>query len=364
MHVFLTGASGYLGSRVAARLLEGGHVRHRPRAPSWLRSRRGFASTLATSLGPTRWPDPCARPTPRSTPPSTTREDFAEAVATERAALDAMLAALRPKGTLIATSAAGVLGDTGARPAPDEAAISADFPARIRGFVEERVRRGRPPTGRAWSPCACPCSSTATAAARFVPGLIAAARRDGVSRIAGDGANRMSSVHVDDAAEAYVAALDRGCGRRRLQRRGRHRDGPRAGGGGRPCRREGPRRGRHPGGGAEGAAPLHGAPDLHELRARRRQGTPGAGLVSLGGLARRGRDARLPREGAGVDRRRRASCAAKHTPWPGSPSCVVARRTASREPRHGGVVPERLGDGVDDGPMIHGLGPHASRALP
>ncbi len=44
----------------------------------------------------------------------------------------------------------------------------------------------------------------------FVPSLIGAARRDGVSRIVGGGTNRLSSLHVDDAADAYVAALDQG----------------------------------------------------------------------------------------------------------------------------------------------------------
>ncbi len=135
--------------------------------------------------------------------------DFADAVATERVAVDAMVSALPPEGTLIATSAAGVLGDTGATPAPDDAPVSTDFPPRIRGFIEERVRAvyGQGPRLIAMR---LPVLVYGHGGSPFVPGLIAAARRDGVSRIVGDGSNRLSSVHVDDAADAYVAALDRG----------------------------------------------------------------------------------------------------------------------------------------------------------
>ena len=52
----------------------------------------------------------------------------ADAVETERAVFDAILAALPPGGILIAT------------PAADDAPISAEFPPRIRSFVEYRVR--------------------------------------------------------------------------------------------------------------------------------------------------------------------------------------------------------------------------------
>lgn len=208
MHVFLTGASGYLGSRIATRLLAAGHevtglVRRPGSAPSGVREQvgdlsrpeeladavRGTDATLHTAFGH--------------------NVDFADAVAVERVALDAMLSALPPGGTLIATSAAGVLGDTGATPAPDDAPISADFPPRIRGFVEDRVRAAGTDGPRLIA-MRLPVLVYGHGGSPFVPGLIEAARRDGVSRIVGDGRNRLSSIHVDDAADAYVAALDRG----------------------------------------------------------------------------------------------------------------------------------------------------------
>lgn len=85
--------------------------------------------------------------------------------------------------------------------------MSADFPARIRGHLEERVRAGM--DGVALSALRLPVLVHGHAGSPFLPVLMAAARRNGVSRHAGDGANRLSAVHVDDAAEAYARALDR-----------------------------------------------------------------------------------------------------------------------------------------------------------
>ena len=208
MHIFLTGASGYLGSRIAGRLLAAGHsvtglVRTSGSAPDGVREQVGDLSrpdgftdavreadaTIHTAFGHDL--------------------DFADAVEIERVALDAILSALPPSGTLIATSAAGVLGDTGATPAPDDAPVSANFPPRIRGFVEDGVRAAGT-NGPRLIAMRLPVLVYGHGGSPFVPALIEAARRDGVSRTVGDGRNRLSTIHVDDAAEAYVAALDRG----------------------------------------------------------------------------------------------------------------------------------------------------------
>lgn len=208
MHVFLTGASGYLGSRVATRLLARSHevtglVRREGSAPDGVRERKGDLAR------PQDWIDAVRASDATIHTAFGHAEDFAEAVETERGAFDAMLGALRPEGTLIATSAAGVLGDTGLAPASDEAPVSADFPPRIRGFVEDRVRAATEDGPRLIA-MRLPVLVYGDGGSPFIPGLIEAARRDGVSRIVGDGTNRLSSVHVDDAADAYLAALDRG----------------------------------------------------------------------------------------------------------------------------------------------------------
>ena len=208
MHIFLTGASGYLGSRIAERLLAAGHevtglVRRPGSAPGGVREMVGDLSRPDDLAG-------AARGTDATIHTAFGHDvDFADAVETERVAFDAMLSALPPGGTLIATSAAGVLGDTGATPAADDAPISADFPPRIRGFIEDRVREASADGPRLIA-MRLPVLVYGHGGSPFVPGLIEAARRDGVSRIVGDGRNRLSSVQVDDAADAYVAALDRG----------------------------------------------------------------------------------------------------------------------------------------------------------
>ena len=209
MHIFLTGASGYLGSRIAERLLTAGHdvtglVRKSGSAPDGVWEQVGDLSR----------PDALAQAARKTDATIHTAfghdMDFADATATERVAFAAMVSALPSEGTLIATSAAGVLGDTGATPALDDAPVSTDFPPRIRGFIEERVRAADGQGGPRLIAMRLPVLVYGHGGSPFVPGPIEAARRDGVSRIVGDGSNRLSSVHVDDAADAYVAALDRG----------------------------------------------------------------------------------------------------------------------------------------------------------
>ena len=208
MHVFLTGASGYLGSRIAERLLSGGHtvtglVRRAGSAPNGVRERIGDLAR------PNEFLDAVSEADATIHTAFGHDVEFGDAVETERAALDAMLGALPVNGTLIATSAAGVLGDTGPEPTADKASVSADFPARIRGFVEDRVRHAGVDGPRLIA-MRLPVLVHGHGGSPFLPGLIEAARRDGVSRFVGGGDNRMSTVHVDDAADAYVTALDRG----------------------------------------------------------------------------------------------------------------------------------------------------------
>ena len=139
--------------------------------------------------------------------------DFADAAVEERAAVDAMPGAVRGTGhPVIVTSAAGGLGDTGPRSAPEGAPVSADFPARIRGHVEERVRAGT--DGVALSALRLPVLMHGRGGSPFLPLLMTAARRDGVRRHAGEGVNRLLAVHVDDAAETHALALDRAEGSR------------------------------------------------------------------------------------------------------------------------------------------------------
>ena len=207
MTIFLTGASGYLGAGIARRLMQAGHdvvglVRRAGTAPAGVREVSGDLKDPASFV------DACATADAVIHTAFGHDDDFGAAVAVERAAVDAVLAALKGSDKpVILSSAAGVLGDTGPMPAGERAPVSTDFPAGIRGFLEDRVRAGG--DGVRISAMRLPVLVYGDGGSQLVPALIAAARRDGVSRYVGDGTNRLSTVHVDDAADAYVAALHR-----------------------------------------------------------------------------------------------------------------------------------------------------------
>ncbi|MEM9814092.1 MAG: NAD-dependent epimerase/dehydratase family protein, partial [Pseudomonadota bacterium] len=209
MNIFLTGAAGYIGSRLARRLLDRGHtvtglVRRSGCAPEGVTEVVGDLADLE-KVGD------LARAANAVIHTAFGHEaDFGAAVDIEIAAVDAMIAAASGGAAkpIVLTSAAGVLGDTGAEPAADNAPISTDFPARIRGFVEDRVRGGAP--GARLMALRLPVLVHGDGGSQFAPLHLAAAERDGVSRYVGLGDNRLSSVHVDDAADAYLSVLERG----------------------------------------------------------------------------------------------------------------------------------------------------------
>lgn len=207
MRVFLTGASGYLGSRIAHRLREDGHVvvalvRRAGAAPAGVEELAGDLAHPEAFLPALDSADALIHAA------FDHADDFARAAAVERAAVDAMLERMAGSGRVVVlTSAAGVLGDTGPIPAGEDAAPSAAFPAGIRGFVEDRARATR---GLRVSAMRLPVLVHGHGGSVFAPMLVAAARRDGISRHVGDGQNRLAAVHVDDAADAYVRALRAG----------------------------------------------------------------------------------------------------------------------------------------------------------
>ena len=209
MNIFLTGAAGYIGSCVARRLLDNGHAvtglaRRAGTAPAGVSEIVGDLADLERIGELTRRADAVIHTA------FSHEAEFGTAVEIEKAAVDAMIAAVsegadRP---IVLTSAAGVLGDTGAERATDDAPISTEFPARIRGFIEDRVRAGAP--GAHLMALRLPVVVHGDGGSQFAPLYVNAARRDGVSRYVGAGDNRLSTAHVDDAADAYVAVLDGG----------------------------------------------------------------------------------------------------------------------------------------------------------
>lgn len=208
MHVFLTGASGYLGSRIAAKLLGRGDdvtglVRRAGSAPP------GVVEIVGDLRNPDTFLDAAAASEGVIHTAFGHEEGFDEAVGIERQAVDALI--MRQQGSgkpVILSSAVGILGDTGDAPATEDTPVSDDFPARIRGFIEEWTTTRN--QGVSINSIRLPVLVYGCGGSQFLPLLLNVARRDGVSRYVGDGTNRLAAVHVEDAADAYLLALRAG----------------------------------------------------------------------------------------------------------------------------------------------------------
>ncbi|MGH9379958.1 MAG: SDR family oxidoreductase [Thermoanaerobaculia bacterium] len=203
MKVFLTGATGYIGSAVAERLESGGHEvvgLARSRESAEALESRGFGALRASLTD-----DKALREAARAADgvihaAATGGPDQAE---TDTRAVGTLLEALEGSGKpLVYTSGVWVLGDTGDAVADEETPSKAAELVSWRPAVEERVLaadlRGvviRPAVvyGRGGG----------------IPALFVNwGRKRGAVPTIGDGSQRWPAVHVDDLADLYVRALE------------------------------------------------------------------------------------------------------------------------------------------------------------
>lgn len=211
MHVLLTGATGYLGSRVAQALMRRGH-----RVTAAVRDEAAAARAIdggisATTIAALENGDLLATAAVSCDVLIHTAfghgHEFTEQVDVERRAIAAVAGRLRGTGkSVIVSTANGVLGDTGAEPAGDDHAGNPSFPAAIRCGVERLVLD--PAAGIRGIVIRPAILVHGHGLGQFVPLLVDTARREGVSAYLGEGLNRISAVHVDDLAELYVLALE------------------------------------------------------------------------------------------------------------------------------------------------------------
>lgn len=212
MKVFLTGATGYVGSVVAEKLLQNGHrvlglartqtaeVRLRERGvepvlgdltdlPSLMRGALDSAATVHTAMG----------------------HDFAnynKMIEEERRAIAAFVEALaETENPLIATSAPAFLGDTGSKIAAEDHPVDENSPFIARARAEEDIVNAGKTLVRSVA-LRLPFYVYGRGGSSFVPFLIEQAKQNGAAYYVGDGSQRTSAAHVEDVANAYLLALE------------------------------------------------------------------------------------------------------------------------------------------------------------
>jgi nucleoside-diphosphate-sugar epimerase len=205
MRLFLTGATGYVGSVLLARLLAEGHVvealvraapgRVLPTHPrlSWLQADLRDGARVAEAA---RRADG-------------TIHTAAEHVGAQReaddAATDALIEGLHGSGKpLISTSSTVVYGDTGLSPRDEAGEIAAPHPFRVwRIANDDRVAaRGNGIRG-----CVIRPPNIFGAGGGPIAMRIAAATKAGFAQYVGEGETLWSTVHVFDLADLFLAVL-------------------------------------------------------------------------------------------------------------------------------------------------------------
>lgn len=211
MNVFLTGATGYVGSRVAKRLLSrDDSVTALVRSPEAKRTltQQGIDAVIGDLAQPELFL-PVVRQADAVIHTAFNHSgDFFEQVKVEKSALDAMLKALSGSNKpLIATSGTGVLGDTGRNPVDETFSVNWEFPASVRAQLEVACAEAAK-MGVRTCVLRLPILVYGDGQSQFVPTLIQTAKRNGISYYIGNGTNRLSAVHVEDVADLYILALD------------------------------------------------------------------------------------------------------------------------------------------------------------
>jgi nucleoside-diphosphate-sugar epimerase len=203
MQVFLTGATGYIGSAVADRLRSAGH-----RLTGLARSDAAAARLKAASVVPVRgdFSNPAsvgsaARSADGVISMATTYDPAIDGPAVD-AILDALAGSNKP---FVYTSGIWSHGDTGGtvvdETTPPRPAALVEWRQAVEDRVREAARRGirsvviRPAIvyGRGGG---------------IPAGFVQSARKEGAARYVGTGENRWPFVHVDDLADLYLLALE------------------------------------------------------------------------------------------------------------------------------------------------------------
>ncbi len=214
MKVFLTGATGYIGSVVAEKLLARGHkvlgLARNEAAETKLRM-RGI-EPLRGDLKDVEGLKRGASETDATIHTAFIHDfsDYDGAVQTENAAIAAFSEALAGTNKpFIATTGSGFLGDTRETAAEEDFPYDRNSPFYSRGESEQDILKLSQKGVRSVV-LRLPLFVYGRGGSSFVPFMIGQAKQASAANYVGAGNARVSAVHVEDAADLYVLALETG----------------------------------------------------------------------------------------------------------------------------------------------------------
>jgi nucleoside-diphosphate-sugar epimerase len=210
MKLFMTGAAGYIGGSIAARLVAQGHA-----VRGLLRDESKAAALRAAGVEPVIGSLDDAQLLAREAREAEGVVNTANA--DHLASLQAMIGALENSGKpLLHTSGSSVVGDDAHGDALSERIFDEDTPFVVAPAKQARHALNATVLGAAArgvrSVVVCPTLIYGEGAGLNtrsiqIPFLVEQARAHGVVRVVGKGLNRWSTVHIDDLADLYLQAL-------------------------------------------------------------------------------------------------------------------------------------------------------------
>ncbi|HEX5962659.1 MAG TPA: NAD-dependent epimerase/dehydratase family protein [Gemmatimonadales bacterium] len=204
MQVFLTGATGYIGTAVGDRLRAAGHD-----LTGLARSDDAAVRLAAVGIRPVRgdFSDPASVGSAARSADGVISMATTYNPAVDGPAVDAILGALAGSNKpFVYTSGIWSHGDTGGKVVDETTPAQPAEIVRWRQAVEDRVRDG---ARRGIRTVVIRPAIVYGRGGGIPAGFVDSARKEGSARYIGTGQNRWPFVHVDDLADLYLLALER-----------------------------------------------------------------------------------------------------------------------------------------------------------